>query len=63
MSAAVREDCFLKGSGDSWDEGNLQKQARKKNTSAGSMHADLLSFLFFAKQCFLPLRNKTKQNI
>lgn len=62
-SAAVTEDCFLQGAGDSWDEGNSQKQARKKNISTGSTHADLLSFLFFAKQCFLSFRSKTMQNI
>lgn len=41
-STAVRENCFLQGAGDSCDKGNLQKQARKKNTSVGSTHAALL---------------------
>lgn len=40
-SAPVREDCFLQGAGDNWDEGKLQKEARK-NTRAESMHADFL---------------------
>jgi len=41
--ASVRGDCFLQGAGDSWDEGNVQKQARK-STSAGSMHANFYHF-------------------
>lgn len=39
------------------------RSRQEKNISAESTHADLLSFLFFAKQCFLSLKSKTKQNI